>query len=74
MGLALQVPKRGQLARHHRIPEQACRAGTTNILADMNQFLPSKKLVAKPSDPSWRTKNAQLLIPDRPNDFLLPAK
>ena len=43
----------------HRIlnksPAKACEGLTKRILDGMQQFIPSKKLITRPSDPSWRT-------------------
>ena len=36
-------------------PEDACIRVTTKILEGMDQFIPSKKLITRPSDPSWWT-------------------
>ena len=34
-------------------PENACSAVTKTILEGMNGFIPAKRLVTRPSDPSW---------------------
>ena len=43
----------------HRIldnsPAKACEGLTKRILDGMQQFIPSKKLITRPSDPSWWT-------------------
>ena len=36
-------------------PEEACTKVTEKILEGMNHFIPSKKLVTRPSDPPWWT-------------------
>ena len=34
-------------------PENACSAVTKTLLEGMNRFIPAKRLVTRPSDPSW---------------------
>ena len=43
----------------HDDPDEACCAVTEKILEGMRQFIPQKRLLTRPSDPSWWTQSAQ---------------
>ena len=43
-------------------PEEACEALTRTVLEGMEQFIPSKKLITRPSDPSWWTPECTAVV------------
>ena len=46
-------------------PEAACAAVTATISEGMCQFIPSKKLVTRPSDPAWWTPECTTAVRDK---------
>ena len=50
-------------------PDEACGAVTNKILEGMRQFIPQKRLLTRPSDPSWWTPECTVAVRAKHNSW-----